>query len=298
MKRFCDRSLRVAALFYCVAGWCLSAIAQERLWDPSVAVPSAGELREIDGIEFHVIKRHEPDVDHFDWLHGVALAWHDDRLFVSYGHNHGKENTASEVANYSISTDAGVNWSSPKLIDEGGEENLAVSHGVFLSDGGKLWAFHGAFYGRMKKIHTRAYSLNESTGDWTQHGVVVKQGFWPMQEPQRMPDGNWIMAGLQVVDGIGKANNPAAVAISHGDDLLKWDLVSIPKLPQLNLWGESTVIIRGFEHTEYRSLSPTSRVVVIKQRLRSNVDDDDGKQPSDGGFETVRRRTRRPARSI
>lgn len=217
----------------------------EALWDSNVEVPTASELPEIAGAEFHVIKKHEPQVDEFDWLHGIALAWHGDQLFASYGHNRGKENTASEIANYSFSNDGGGTWSTPKLIDEGEQESLAVSHGVFLSDSGKLWAFQGAFHGRMQNIHTRAYSWDETARRWNKHGTVIEAGFWPMQEPQRMADGNWVMSGLQVVDGIGKPNNPAAVAISHGDDLLKWNLVSIPKPPALNMWGESTVIIDG-----------------------------------------------------
>ena len=215
------------------------------LWDTAVKVPSASELSELDDVEFQVVKQHEPEVDEFDWLHGIALAWHGEKLFASYGHNREKENTASEIANYSVSSDAGKTWSTPKLIDEGDQENLAVSHGVFLSKGEKLWAFHGAFHGRMNNIHTRAYSWDEKTGHWTKHGTVINDGFWPMQEPQRMPDGNWIMSGLQVVDGISKPNNPAAVAISHGDDLLNWDLVIVPKSPELNMWGESTVQIDG-----------------------------------------------------
>lgn len=215
------------------------------LWDSSVSVPSADKLNDIEGVKFYVIKKHQPVVDRFNWLHGIALAWHGDRLFASYGHNQGKENTATEVANYSVSSDGGATWSAPKLIDEGKEKNLAVSHGVLLSDGGKLWAFQGAFHGRMQNIHTRAYVRDETTGQWIKHGIIVEGGFWPMQEPQRMADGNWMMAGLQVVDGIGKPNNPAAVAISRGDDLLKWDLISIPKPPEVNMWGESTVILDG-----------------------------------------------------
>lgn len=234
------------AVWICVSTMLLSrASGQVALWDSSVPVPSAGQLDDLAGIEFHVIKRHEPERDQFDWLHGVALVWHRDKLLASYGHNHGKENTASEIANYSISSDGGTTWSAPTLIDDGREDNLAVSHGVFLSHGETLWAFHGAFYGRMQRIHTRAYSFNEVTATWAPHGVVVEGGFWPMQEPQRMTDGNWIMAGLQVIDGIGKPNNPAAVAISHGDDLTRWDLVSISTPPGMNLWGESTVIVDG-----------------------------------------------------
>ena len=36
----------------------------------------------------------------------------------------------------------------------------------------------------MKRIHTRAYRLNEKTGKWEKHGVVVKDGFWPMNQPE------------------------------------------------------------------------------------------------------------------
>lgn len=222
-----------------------ASTAPQPLWDASSEVPVASDLNDIQGIQFHVIKKHEPESDRFDWLHGVALAWHGDRIYASYGHNHGKENTASEIANYSISFDGGKHWSDPKLIDDGREDNLAVSHGVFLRVAGKLWAFHGAFYGRMQDIHTRAYSLDDATNEWIPHGVVVSDGFWPMQEPQRMADGNWVMSGLQVVAGISNGNNPAAVAISHGDDLLNWDLVSIPKSPAIDMWGESTVIVDG-----------------------------------------------------
>lgn len=232
---------------------------QEPLWDISTAVPSAAELHEIPGVAFHVIKKYEPDLDQFDWLHGIALAWHGDRLFASFGHNHGKENTASEVANYAVSTDNGVTWSDPTLIDDGDEPNLAVSHGVFMEHGGQLWAFHGAFTGRMQNIHTRAYTFDDATQRWEKRGIIVKDGFWPMQQPIRMNDGNWIMSGLRVIDGIGKPNNPAAVAINHGDDLMSWDLVTIPRAPALNMWGESTLIVNGANLTNIsRYSSPTA----------------------------------------
>lgn len=54
-----------------------------------------------------------------------------------------------------------------------------------------------------------------------------------------MEDGNWIMAGVRAGDG-----NPAAVAISHGNDLSQWELVVIPKAPG-RMWGESSVILLG-----------------------------------------------------
>lgn len=92
-----------------------------------------------------------------------------------------------------------------------------------------------------------AYLLNETSGRWEPHGVVIGNGFWPMQEPQPMDDGNWIMAGFRVASGFGQAGNLPAVAISKGDDFTKWDLVVIAAAPNLgsNLWGESTVIVES-----------------------------------------------------
>jgi len=211
------------------------------LWGGSV-LPGTAEAEVLKGVQFHVIKKWEPDVDGYRWLHGVGLAWHKGKLYASFGHNVGKENTLTEEGRYSVSEDGGATWSSPKTIDAGTEAaDLAVSHGVFLSHQGRLWSFLGAFHGTRKRVHTRAYTLDESTGKWTPKGVVIGDGFWPMQEPVKMDDGNWILAGVIVGKG-----NPAAIAISEGDNLTKWSLVAIPKGPGVgNMWGESSVIVDG-----------------------------------------------------
>ena len=211
------------------------------LWAGSKAVPKAAELPVLDGVEFHVIKPYEFIKDGYRFLHGVALAWHKGRLYASFGHNKGGENTETEEARFCFSDDGGRTWSDVRTIDAGEEPGIGVSHGVFLSHEGRLWAFHGAYSGIMKNVHTRAYTLDQTTGRWQTHGTVVDGGFWPMTEPVKMDDGNWIMPGIRVGDG-----NPAAVAISHGDDLKKWSLVVIPHGSNLgSMWGESSVIVDG-----------------------------------------------------
>jgi len=245
------------------------------LWDPDKPVPASAEASLLEGVEFVVVKRREPEVDGYNWLHGAAIVRHKGALYVSFGHNRGSENTASEVVNGCGSIDGGKTWREVFTIDVGDEPDLAVSHGVFLSLDGTLWAFHGAFYDRMKKVHTRAYALDEQTGDWKPLGVVAEDGFWPMQEPQRMDDGNWIMAGISVGNGYGGPDDPAAVAISRGDDLTHWDVVRIPKPKEMEMWGESTVIVeRGAgkcrrslrERTSFRGAKsdmPVPRIVCI-----------------------------------
>ena len=203
-------------------------------------IPKTADARVLEGTEFHVIKPWEFEADGYRFLHGVALVWHKGRLYASFGHNKGGENTDTEEARGRYSDDGGKTWSDVFTIDAG-EPGLAVSHGVFLSHQGRLWAFHGSYRGVMQGLHARAYVLNEVDGRWEKRGVVVEGGFWPTQAPQKMDDGNWIMAGMIVGSG-----NPAAVAISHGDDLLKWALVVIPKAPRTGtMWGESSVILHG-----------------------------------------------------
>ncbi len=220
-------------------------VADFPLWDDSKKLAEAKDLPVIDGVDFHVIKKWDKAADGYTFLHGVGLAWHKGRLYASIGHNKGAENTVTEEAQYRVSDDGGKTWSELRVIDAGDEENLAVSHGVFLSQGGKLWAFHGAYTNKMERIHTRAYSLDESTGQWTKHGVVLENGFWAMNQPVRMDDGNWIMPGISAGPYSNAKTFPAAVAISHGDDFTKWDFVSIPVHEGLKMWGESSIIVDG-----------------------------------------------------
>ena len=206
------------------------------------ALPKTSEAAVLRGVQFHVIKKYERRVDGYGFLHGVALAWHKGKLYASFGHNKGSENTLTEEGRYCVSEDSGKTWSNVRTIDVGIEDkDLAVSHGVFLSRGETLWAFLGAFHGFRKRVHTRAYTLNEGTGQWQAQGTVVRNGFWPMTEPVKMDDGNWIMPGFILSQG-----NPAAVAISAGDDLKTWKTVAVPRAAAVrNMWGESSIFVDG-----------------------------------------------------
>jgi hypothetical protein len=136
------------------------------------------------------------------------------------------------------------------LVIDAGDGNLGVSHGVFLSYDGRLWAFMGAFRDAFQSTHTRAYLLDEASGVWEPRGVVVDNGFWPMQEPQKMADGNWIMSGFRVANGYPVTGHLPAVAISKGADFTQWNLVVIEAAPELGaIWGESTVIVDGDQIT-------------------------------------------------
>ena len=221
-------------------------IAKAVLWEEKQPLPKAADLPVLKNVRFSVIKPYEFKKDGYRFLHGVGLGFHKGRLYASFGHNKGGENTDTEEARFCVSDDLGRTWSAVQTMDDGGPE-VAVSHGVFLSHQGTLWAFMGAYTGTMVGIHTRAYRLNETTGEFEKLGVVVEGGFWPMQQPIRMDDGNWILAGISAGgDAPAGGEHPAAVAISQGDNFLKWDLVRLSQVPGLGkVWGESTVLVEG-----------------------------------------------------
>ncbi len=216
------------------------------LWDETQALPVAADIPTLQGVTFHVIKKWDRKRDGYTFLHGVSLAWHQGKLYASIGHNKGAENTVTEEAQYRVSGDSGQTWSELRVIDAGEQADLAVSHGLFLSDNGKLWAFHGAYYNKMERIHTRAYSLDEETGQWVKRGVVIRYGFWPMNQPVKMQDGNWIMPGFSAGPYSNHRVFPSAVAISNGDDFTNWDYVEIPTAEGIDrMWGESAIWVNG-----------------------------------------------------
>ncbi len=218
------------------------------LWS-GPAVPRAADLEKLDGVEFSVIKLHEPEKDGYHFLHGVALCWHKGTLYASYGTNKGAENTASEELHVRASRDGGRTWGPVEIVSSDGAPGLGISHGSMAVLGGELWCFAGAFSNRLAKTgslaftHTRAYVRDDATGRWNPRGIVASQGFWPMQNPIRLPDGDWIMGGLRVANGwnLPGGARPAA-AISHGDDFTRWD-VSVVKEGDVpgGVWGEATV---------------------------------------------------------
>jgi hypothetical protein len=240
------------------------------LWQADKTLPAAAALPSLEGVRFSVIKPYEFKKDGYRFLHGVGLCFHKGKLYASFGHNKGGENTDTEEARFCVSEDDGRTWSAVKTIDSG-DGLVGVSHGAFLSHEGKLWAFMGAYTGTMEGIHTRAYFLDEKTNTWEAKGTIIGDGFWPMQEPVRMDDGNWIMAGLAGGVYDAKGTHPAAVAISRGNDFTKWDFIRIPPRAGLAMWGESTVIVEGKSVTSISRYGAEARALVATSEDRGRT---------------------------
>lgn len=117
----------------------LSAEPAAMLWDKREPLLKAAELPVLKDAQFSVIKPYAFRQDGYRFLHGLALCFHKGRLYASFGHNQGGENTDTEEARYCVSEDDGKNWSAVRSIDAG-DGPVGVSHGAFLSHKGVLWA--------------------------------------------------------------------------------------------------------------------------------------------------------------
>jgi hypothetical protein len=208
-----------------------------KLWTGDT-IPGTSAIAQLKHVQFRTVKRFEPDKDGYRFLHGIAIARYHDTWVAAFGHNRGGENTGGEEANSRFSKN-GKNWGPLIPVGSPGKaDSFAVSHGVLLNYRDILWSFNASFHGIMQDLHTKAYTWNEKTQVWEYKGIAAGEGFWPLQEPVQMDNGEWIMAGASVEKGA-----IPAVAICNENDFLYWRVIKVPL--SVTVWGESTVLVDG-----------------------------------------------------
>ena len=208
-----------------------------KLWTGD-SVPKTSVIPQLKHVKFRTIKQFEPGKDGYRFLHGVAIVRYHNTWVTSFGNNRGGENTGSEEANSRFSKN-GKSWGPLIPVGRPGTiDSLAVSHGVLFNYRDTLWSFNASFHGIMQDLHTKAYTWNEKAKTWEYKGIVAGEGFWPLQEPVQMENGEWIMAGASVEKGA-----TPAVAISNQNDFLHWRVTKVPLT--VTVWGESTVLVDG-----------------------------------------------------
>ncbi len=208
------------------------------LWDPQVPFPEFDAMPDLPVVTHVQVERAQPEGFHY--LHEPAIAWYKDHLYAGWAnHQLFEANVKEELLRGRRSTDGGLSWSPaatwvepPLLASE------SYNHPVLMEHQGKLWGF---FTGWDKEIpHAEIFTLDEAKQQWQpQHAQIP--GFVPFTPPRKMRDGNWILGGeLNWYE--------AAVAISHGDDFTKWDVVQLPRPEKLKLmFPETTLFERGAE---------------------------------------------------
>lgn len=204
-----------------------------QLWDPNIPFPMFDEMEDLPVVTHVQVERAEKGGYHY--LHESAIAWHKGILHVGWAnHRLAETNVRDELLRGRTSTDGGFTWG-PAVIwvappQLGGE---SYNHPALFSHAGRLWGFFSRWEKELPR--TEVFSLDEAAGAWRPAGANIP-GFIPFNPPRKMRDGDWIIAGeLHWFE--------AAVAISHGDDLTKWETVQIPRPEDLKLQFPETTLL-------------------------------------------------------
>ncbi len=181
-----------------------------------------------------IVERARPNG--FNYLHEASIAFHGGRLHIGWANSPEEEkNTSNELYRTRVSDDGGFSWGEVGVLAPGGP-TIAHNHGVMLERGDELWSFV-ARHDDESLSGMEAFQYVDDDEAWASRGVVLP-GFIPFDTPKRLTNGNWIIAGETAFH-----NSAPAVAISDGDDLLSWRLVTLPLWEGAKLrFPEATVI--------------------------------------------------------
>ncbi len=212
------------------------------LWTAAAPFPAADKIELIDQslVSYQQVHTAEQPIT---FAIGSAIVHYNDIWRTSWAANPDgvAENQGTEFVREAISTDTGKTWSARPPLAPQTEGETFHSHGSYLNHRGTLYFFAklGPFNGP-----TKAFQLGKDGTTWKDLGIVTKNKatFWPMDEPQQMANGQWIMGGLG-----GKTGKFPAVAIANDDDILQWKVRLLPMGEGFKGFGETAVITKGNE---------------------------------------------------
>jgi len=202
------------------------------------------------GIEHRIV--HRPSADDHKFLHGAAIVEHDGVFYANWANSPTNENGPQETLRGKRSNDGGKTWSGLEVIGAGFEGADRHSHGVLFVHQDRVWTICARFgvgekAKRFPGLKGEAFVLNPESDKWESQGIVM-ENCWPYDQIVQMENGNFITGG-QDKDGL------PVVAISHSDDLTKWDSIRLPYHPDMKpsfaettIWADGSkvmAVIRG-----------------------------------------------------
>ena len=239
--KFHQLSLRVLTTALILPAVSAEDKAPITLWTGAAPFPADGEMELIDQTLVRYQKIHTAEKP-MTFAIGAAIVHFNDTWRACWAANPDgvSENQGTEFVRETTSTDNAVTWTASPPLAPQTEGETFHSHGSYLEHKGNLYFFakRGPFNGPAK-----AFQLDADGTTWKDLGIVSNNDatFWPMDEPQQMANGQWIMGGLG-----GETGKFPAVAIANDDDILTWKVTLLPR-GDFKGFGETTVITKGNE---------------------------------------------------
>jgi hypothetical protein len=223
------------------------------LWDASVPFPSREDLSYPQGATDVMV--HRSGSDTYNFLHDTAIVQHHGTLFAAWYNCPQGEMMGQSLIRGRRSQDGGRTWSDVEVIaSDHKKRGIMYVPVAFLAHGGALYAFVTNMRGGPDLVcDCEAFVLDETAKAWASRGFIAGP-FLPNCAPQRLADGNFMMAG-RMADRPGRQPTIPAVAISRGAAVTQpWSLVRL--LPTGKLANgqrlpipETTVLVEGQELT-------------------------------------------------
>jgi hypothetical protein len=223
------------------------------LWDKGLPFPTRQQLSYPAGAGDVVV--HRAGTDGFNFLHDAAIVHHKDFLLAAWYNCPQGEMVGESMIRGRRSRDGGRTWSELEVIAADREKRGILYVPVaFLSHAGRLYAFVTNMLGGPDRVHRcEVFLLDETANRWASRGFIAGP-FLPNCTPQKMDDGNFLMAG-RMAERPGELPTIPAVAISRGEKLTEpWSVVRLlpsGRLPNGRVLPipESTAIVDHAEVT-------------------------------------------------
>ena len=223
------------------------------LWQRGVPMPTRESLSYPAGAVDTVV--HRAGADEYVFLHDPAIVRHQGFLLAAWYNSSRGEMIGDTMIRGRRSRDGGRTWSGVEVVvADVKHQGILYVPVTFLSHGGRLHAFVANMQGGPDRVRRcEVLVLDDKSDRWKSHGFIAGP-FLPNCAPQKMRDGNFLMAG-RMAERPGELPTIPAVAISHGERITEpWNLVSLlptGRLPdgQVLPCPETTAIVDGTEIT-------------------------------------------------
>ncbi|MEO6290691.1 MAG: sialidase family protein [Ginsengibacter sp.] len=188
----------------------------------------------------------ERSLGKYKFLHDPAIIVHKKQLISAWYNCPQEEISGESRINARRSDDGVITWSEVETIaQDTNNSGIYYVPAQLLSFKNELFSFVGRMTGHDRIVNTVMYKYNDSTKHWNEIGAIADL-FLPNCTPQKLENGNWIMAG-RVALALGEIPLTPAVLISNGDDIKSsWRVVKLqPDKFRKDQYPETTVITDG-----------------------------------------------------